>query len=263
MYVFTFIDENDMEHNHQILVYNNSMQKYIDLLEAFPYIFEDYNIEDEVIDENILNKMIEQCEIAYFSHDMIPPYNRKDLEYLFKFYAQKNSKPLFIDFDEEDRQKVNISTIAKKIVDSDMRRSEQKQYIDSLWEDDKTLLKVYFGNKYFLKHQLEIEIDKLFEDYPVYDKNKNTVPEEIELENLPLNEISKINPKYANNIKKHIFEGAKVERNKYRCPNCDKILHKARFHIDHIIPISKGGKTVIDNLQLLCSTCNRKKGDKL
>ncbi len=41
------------------------------------------------------------------------------------------------------------------------------------------------------------------------------------------------------------------------CVNCgesDKLV------LDHVIPIAKGGLSRLDNLQLLCSTCNRIKG---
>jgi len=34
------------------------------------------------------------------------------------------------------------------------------------------------------------------------------------------------------------------------------------LEIDHLIPESKNGETVISNLQLLCRRCNRSKGNK-
>ena len=34
------------------------------------------------------------------------------------------------------------------------------------------------------------------------------------------------------------------------------------FHIDHIIPVSKGGNNKEGNLQVICRTCNNKKGAK-
>jgi 5-methylcytosine-specific restriction endonuclease McrA len=44
------------------------------------------------------------------------------------------------------------------------------------------------------------------------------------------------------------------------CPSCRQQLVK--YHIDHIIPLSKGGKHQLDNLQLLCPTCNLTKHAK-
>ena len=37
----------------------------------------------------------------------------------------------------------------------------------------------------------------------------------------------------------------------------------ATFHIDHIIPGSKGGETKFDNLCFSCPWCNNHKGDKV
>lgn len=40
---------------------------------------------------------------------------------------------------------------------------------------------------------------------------------------------------------------------------CSGGLHN--IHFDHIVPWSKGGETVLDNLQVLCSACNEAKGN--
>lgn len=53
------------------------------------------------------------------------------------------------------------------------------------------------------------------------------------------------------------------ERDRYTCQICGKYMHdEVGLHIDHIKPVSKGGKTVPSNLQVLCSKCNGRKSDK-
>ena len=45
------------------------------------------------------------------------------------------------------------------------------------------------------------------------------------------------------------------------CPKCGKHLAIEEMEGDHIVPWSKGGKTVPENLQMLCRDCNRRKSD--
>jgi len=58
---------------------------------------------------------------------------------------------------------------------------------------------------------------------------------------------------------------AMLERDNFTCQNCLKsdITNGVILHVDHIIPVSKGGKTVPDNLQTLCQSCNLKKSNKM
>lgn len=55
-----------------------------------------------------------------------------------------------------------------------------------------------------------------------------------------------------------------MKRDNYTCQLCGKYMpDEVGLHIDHIIPVSKGGKTVASNLQVLCSKCNGSKSNKL
>lgn len=54
-----------------------------------------------------------------------------------------------------------------------------------------------------------------------------------------------------------------MKRDHYTCQMCGKFMpDEVGLHIDHIVPIAKGGKTVPSNLQVLCSKCNGAKGAK-
>lgn len=55
------------------------------------------------------------------------------------------------------------------------------------------------------------------------------------------------------------------KRDCFRCQACGAKAGSegVELHIDHIVPISKGGETKLDNLQTLCSACNLGKSDKI
>lgn len=54
-----------------------------------------------------------------------------------------------------------------------------------------------------------------------------------------------------------------ARRDNYTCQICGKYMSDGvGLHIDHIIPVSKGGKSVASNLQVLCSKCNGSKSNK-
>lgn len=48
----------------------------------------------------------------------------------------------------------------------------------------------------------------------------------------------------------------------HRCANCNADLRKVKRHLDHIIPLSKGGTNDKMNIQWLCQPCNLKKNNK-
>jgi hypothetical protein len=52
------------------------------------------------------------------------------------------------------------------------------------------------------------------------------------------------------------------ERQKGICTRCEKQFDMEKMEADHITPWHKGGKTVIENCQMLCKDCNQRKAGK-
>lgn len=54
-----------------------------------------------------------------------------------------------------------------------------------------------------------------------------------------------------------------MERDCFTCQICGKYMpDEVGLHIDHIVPVVRGGKSVPSNLRVLCSKCNGRKGAK-
>lgn len=55
-----------------------------------------------------------------------------------------------------------------------------------------------------------------------------------------------------------------LKRDGFRCQICGAIqADGVKLHVDHILPVSRGGRTIKSNLRTLCDRCNRGKRDKI
>jgi len=53
-----------------------------------------------------------------------------------------------------------------------------------------------------------------------------------------------------------------LARDNFTCQYCSKELGRLDGTVDHVIPRTKGGKTIWQNVVLACPPCNRKKGGR-
>ncbi|TYC88534.1 DEAD/DEAH box helicase [Acetobacterium wieringae] len=267
MYTLSFLDkgfqdDETMERNHQVLVYDSTKNNYVEMIEALPALFDEFQIQDEFLDEKVLNKLCEACRETYFIEKMLPSYDKRDIRNILKYFAQKECTPNFIKFEDLDRKKLDISVIAQTVHSLDLKRSEEKTYIDQLW-DEREDLKIYYNKKLFFFRQLTIEMEKLD---GLYEEPGDVIiiPEEKKIEELSLQEMRKSYLNEAKSISDTVYKRYADENGGYYCASCGKkSKYKGVFQIDHILPMSKGGLTKLDNLQLLCRTCNMKKSDHI
>ena len=263
MYAFTYLEENGMDHAYQVMVYDSTQDSYKNLMAALPSLFKSFDATEEYLTETLLDEMEAQCRDSFFCGEMTPPYERRDVLNILKYYAQYEAVPQFYTFAEIDRSKLDVGKIAQHIWDEDMGERKRTAYIDSLWESsDDNMLRLFFGRKLYFLRQLNIELMKL--SHPdIYDDENNIKYGTRALEDMPLHEIGKINPTLEKELRDQAFEKAKDSNGNYHCACCG-VTDKSRiyFQVDHISPMNNGGKSVAENLQILCRQCNGTKGDQ-
>ncbi len=263
MYAFTYLEENGMDLSYQVMVYDSTAKAYRNLMDALPALFKSFDAKDEYLSDALLNEMEEQCRDSFFCGEMVPPYETRDVVNILKYYAQYEAVPRFYTFDQIDRNKLDVAQIAQHIWDEDMGERKRTEYVNSLWDSaDDNVLRLFFGRKLYFLRQLDIELMKI--SHPgIYEDEQNVKYGTRKLEDLPLYEIGKIAPKREKGLRDGAFEKARGKDGLYRCACCG-VTNSSRvfFQVDHIVPMNKGGKSVPENLQILCRKCNKVKGDR-
>ncbi len=253
------LDENiENTSSYDIMIYNHDHSQYQDFIE---YVLKESKNEIDAL------KIAELGENKFFKNvDKLFGDRREYLIAIAKYIKEYEQAPTFIRF--EDREKYNIDSIADEIFSKDMRRSEKKEYIDKLWDDNKVEWKEFFGydQKYF-RHEIDKALDKI-ENPKDYEKSYQipiVLPEQLPAGEFTLHQLKEKDYDYYNYIREIVFEQAKDENGYYVCAKSGfKSKDRSRFHIDHKIPfIMSEGRTEISNLQLLERKENWRKGAKL
>ena len=103
----------------------------------------------------------------------------------------------------------NPVQIAKKFEEEAMTGRERKAYLDSLWDAEDSVYKIYYSSPYIFKRMIDIEMDKL-EGYMETDYAAPQTKAELrELEDLPLEEIINRYPNVGIPLKMRVFDKAR------------------------------------------------------
>lgn len=135
-----------------------------------------------------------------------------------------------------------------------------KKIKDADWQN---LFELYHNNEYNSK-ELEMKYDEIVS---ILEK-EHTMDSSFKVDYVGVFDFLLSNGKNVTSLSKRAFtdnvnKEVKYEEQKGICPHCGNHFEINEMECDHIIPFSQGGKTRYINLQLLCKTCNCKKGNKL
>lgn len=194
----------------------------------------------------ILNKM---CGNQKFhqnkdvSSNLVGNYPNKEMYYLSKYFG----------FNWNENTVKALLILKKNMISGVNKLRKENLYIENCFDKyipSYTLTYTSPQGRSVLSHTVWLDcptIDRLVAEF----RDKYITDDRVK------NERSKLNKKMREDI---------LKRDNYTCQKCGNSIYNEPnllLEVDHIIPISKGGKTEESNLQTLCWKCNREKSDKV
>jgi len=248
--------------NYDVLLYNDTEEAYDSFVNDLDAVFKAVDIQNrETLTDEELDYLLQLTKNLYFpDYPFLLGYRDDDVKNILRFYAQKEMEPEFIAFSE--RRKCDLSRVARHIYGNDLTLRQVTEYLTSLWNDSRSFWQVLFGYNYlYFKKQVDIEVNKLLGVYPDLPVTPPAVIHDtVPLEQLSLAEIREHDPAEYRNIKDAIFARFTDAKGFITCAASGfKSKMRRDFQIDHIIPMSKGGLTTLDNLQVLSRKAHTEK----
>jgi superfamily II DNA or RNA helicase len=251
--------------NCEVLVYDNIRQSYSDFINGLSAFFKRNNLSDkDVLSDDELDQYANIVEDEFFDGCLkYPAYRIEDIKDILQYYAIQSQIPPFVEL--KDREKYDIDKIAKEIIEKDMGERAQVEMINKTWESNEVAWQTFFNfdQKAFLR---EIGLSKDKFSHPELYMRKPIIPRDEKerqfLEKLSLYDIREHNPEYAKWLSDEVYKKFTDDDGFYYCASSGyRSKNKLDFQIDHIKPMSNGGLTVLENLQLLTRRENAKKGN--
>lgn len=269
IYQFRFLeykDDEPVERNCEVLVYDNILQSYTDFVKALPGFFAQNNLtERDILTEDELEIFADQIENGFFLGTLkYPAYHLQDIKDILQYYTVQDEVPSYIEL--KDREKYDIDKIASEIIEKDLGEKSQVELINKTWDNNEVAWQTFFNfdKRGFLR---EINLAKSRISHPDLFLRKQIKPtEEKELrsyKNLNLHELREKDPTYEKWLRDEVFtKFTDADGFFFSAESGYKSRNKLDFQVDHIKSMHNGGLTIFENLQLLTRSENAKKGNR-
>jgi len=248
-------DDEAMPRNYEVLVYDDSAEAYDNFVNDLGVLFKALDSDiGEYLEDTQLEYLLDIAKPIFFPDSRrLIGFRDQDVKNIIRYYAQKEIKPEFLPFTE--RKKCDLGAVAQYVYDNELSTKAIATYLDSIWNSESTYWQVLFGYSIdFFWRQYEIEIKKLARPNPNLKpaQPKPVIPDDVNIETLTLDQIREFDSKYYTELKDKVFQKQTDAWDFITCAASNFKSHSRNdFQIDHIVPMSDGGLSADDNLQVL------------
>lgn len=225
-----------------ILVYENDELAYSKMLQDLPYFCVQKGLHKNLSIAQLRNAA-NDLELRYFIEDQLKPmYDIFDLVALLRYYLVTKELPKLLLFKE--RKQVNISEIAREIMQQDMTYRQQRVFIQNNWDENEFLQLFFSYKEVYYKKCVQTELLAL-----------EQVDEALNLHydsTIPLGTLKRENHSVWRSIVFQVFEKHRLLNGHYESIQKDFTSNnKADFSVAYRKSLKNGGTTTVANLALV------------
>ena len=248
-------DENTIE--REIVVYDESTEIYLNILNDIPKIINDsIDYSNNYIEKISSELFFKYCESGTGKYIGISSSTVSDVIHT---YLSSFKIPQIQRFEN----RVSLFDIAKNLLLPNFTENQLNEKIVEIWNTNEKVRMWY--DREFYDGMMHIYFNRI--------KKHNVSAPRFKLppkEKMDMGEIKKYYPAYYDELRNYLKHSMYQDDEGYyysaiqekgQPPARSKLL--SAFEMDHIIPISKGGLTIKENLQMILRTQNLKKGSKI
>lgn len=233
-------DEKDI--HEDILVYENDAEAFRKMLEDLPRICAQKGLNKKLSNRQF-RAVAYEIELQYFIEDQLKPmYDIFDLVALIKYYVVTKERPQLLLFKE--RKQVNVSEIARGIIQNDFTYRQQRDYIQKNWEDNRFLQLFFSYKEIYYKKCVQTELLALEQ----LEGNLNINYES----SIPLGRLKKENHAIWRSLVYQVYEKHRLPTGEYESVQKDfRSRNKSEFAVAYRRSLKSGGMTKLSNLALV------------
>lgn len=246
---------NECDYTRELLVFDEAVEIYQALLEEIPKLISE-DTEEYQLRKLSTDLFFRHCEAGSGSYIGISSESIRDL--MLSYQANGEMPKL-----KRIEGRVSLFDIAKEIYKDNMTDEALDEILQRIWESN-SAVRLWYEHDFYIG-MMHVYCNRL--------KKQHTADPQFILppkERMDMGELKKYYPAYYHELKEYVFQNAKQDEDGYYYSAIQeegqppiRSKYRSFFEIDHIIPISKGGNTTKENLQLLSRKQNRAKGNTL